>query len=36
MSTITVFGSTAQGGVVDLPYVARIERTTRGAALLNR
>jgi ABC-type polysaccharide/polyol phosphate transport system ATPase subunit len=36
MSTITVFGSTAQGGVVDLPYVARIERSPSGAAVLNR
>jgi ABC-type polysaccharide/polyol phosphate transport system ATPase subunit len=36
MSTITVFGSTAQGGVVDLPYLARIERSTSGAAVLHR
>jgi len=26
MSTITVYGSTAQGGLVDFPYVATIER----------
>ena len=32
MSTITVYGSTAQGGLVDLPYVATIERSaTKGA-----
>ena len=33
MSTITVFGSTAQGGLVDLPYEARIERPTVSAEL---
>jgi hypothetical protein len=33
MSTITVFGSTAQGGVVDLPYAARIERSGKTAEL---
>jgi ABC-type polysaccharide/polyol phosphate transport system ATPase subunit len=33
MSTITVFGSTAQGGVVDLPYAARIERSGQTAEL---
>ena len=34
MATITVFGSTAQGGVVDLPYVASVERTHQSAELL--
>jgi ABC-type polysaccharide/polyol phosphate transport system ATPase subunit len=33
MATITVFGSTAQGGVVDLPYAARIERSGQHAEL---
>jgi ABC-type polysaccharide/polyol phosphate transport system ATPase subunit len=33
MATITVFGSTAQGGVVDLPYAARIERSNQRAEL---
>ncbi|HUB35884.1 MAG TPA: ABC transporter ATP-binding protein [Solirubrobacteraceae bacterium] len=33
MSTITVFGSTAQGGVVDLPYVASVEREARAIEL---
>jgi ABC-type polysaccharide/polyol phosphate transport system ATPase subunit len=30
MSTITVFGSAAQGGLVDLPYAATIERSARS------
>ena len=33
MSTITVFGSTAQGGLVDLPYVAKVERSAQHAEL---
>jgi ABC-type polysaccharide/polyol phosphate transport system ATPase subunit len=33
MATITVYGSTAQGGVVDLPYSARIERSGQAAEL---
>jgi ABC-type polysaccharide/polyol phosphate transport system ATPase subunit len=33
MSTITVYGSTAQGGVVDLPYTATIERHGRPVEL---
>jgi ABC-type sulfate/molybdate transport systems ATPase subunit len=33
MATITVFGSTAQGGVVDLPYEAYVERSRRHAEL---
>jgi ABC-type polysaccharide/polyol phosphate transport system ATPase subunit len=33
MSTITVFGSTAQGGLVDLPYVATVERSAQHAEL---
>ena len=33
MATITVFGSTAQGGVVDLPYAATIEREGQAAQL---
>ncbi len=33
MSTITVFGSAARGGVVDLPYTARIERSKQPAEL---
>lgn len=32
MSTITVFGSTAQGGLVDLPYTASIERSAESPA----
>jgi ABC-type polysaccharide/polyol phosphate transport system ATPase subunit len=32
MSTITVFGSTAQGGLVDLPYTASIERSADAPA----
>jgi ABC-type polysaccharide/polyol phosphate transport system ATPase subunit len=35
VSTMTVFGSTAQGGVVDLPYAATIERSPSGAGVLN-
>lgn len=33
MATITVFGSTAQGGVVDLPYEAKVERSGQHAEL---
>jgi ABC-type polysaccharide/polyol phosphate transport system ATPase subunit len=33
MSTITVFGSSAQGGLVDLPYTATIERSEQTAEL---
>jgi ABC-type polysaccharide/polyol phosphate transport system ATPase subunit len=33
MSTITVFGSVAQGGLVDLPYTATIERSSHRAEL---
>ena len=34
MATITVFGSTAQGGVVDLPYVVtKVERAGEAAEL---
>jgi ABC-type multidrug transport system ATPase subunit len=33
MATITVFGSAAQGGLVDLPYSTRIERSQRAAEL---
>lgn len=33
MSTITVYGSTAQGGVVDLPHTSTIERRARAAHL---
>lgn len=33
MATITVFGSTAQGGLVDFPYVATIERSAHHAEL---
>ena len=36
MSTITVFGSTAQGGLVDLPYEATVERSARLAELSRR
>ena len=36
MSTIAVFGSTAQGGVVDLPYAATVERSARLAELSRR
>ena len=35
VSTMTVFGSTAQGGVVDLPYATTIERSPSGAGVLN-
>jgi ABC-type polysaccharide/polyol phosphate transport system ATPase subunit len=33
MSTITVFGSTAQGGLVDLPHTATIERSAHPVEL---
>jgi len=33
MATITVFGSTAQGGVVDFPYTTTIERPQQAAEL---
>jgi ABC-type polysaccharide/polyol phosphate transport system ATPase subunit len=33
MSTITVFGSTAQGGLVDLPHVVKLERASAAAAI---
>jgi ABC-type polysaccharide/polyol phosphate transport system ATPase subunit len=33
MATITVFGSTSQGGVIDLPYVAKVERAGQAAEL---
>jgi len=36
MSTITVFGSAAQGGLVDLPYVAAVDRSGRPAELTAR
>ena len=36
MSTISVFGSTAAGGLVDLPYAATIERSARPAELSQR
>src|SRR5271166_6013628 len=33
MATITVFGSTARGGLVDFPYVASVERSAHQAEL---
>jgi ABC-type polysaccharide/polyol phosphate transport system ATPase subunit len=35
VSTITIFGSTAQGGVVDLPYTTTIERSGGRAGVVN-